>query len=242
MPPAWKSTPAFRLLAVRILTFAIVCLGLSWAISTFERAVVSGDFWNVEARLLQFEIFSPATATRTLDSAVAQDLSPCDSHSQRALLLLEMPLADAALRSGATRVFDQRIRSLEARTRRVLSCTPRDSFVWLVAFGLENLHGQLDDHSFDLLAMSFETSPNEAWVAVRRTIVAIPVVHAAPEAVRQKILDEFQNLVRHKFVDIPARSYLKASDQTRALLRSRIEQLDLPSQKAFSDQLQKLRS
>jgi len=50
---------------------------------------------------------------------------------------MEMPLAEAALRSGAASEFDRRIQSLEARSRQVLSCAPRESFAWLLAFDLK---------------------------------------------------------------------------------------------------------
>jgi hypothetical protein len=157
-------------------------------------------------------------------------------------MLLEIPLADAALRSGAVQEFDQRMASLEARARRTLGCAPRDSFVWLLLFGLETEHGLLDEHAFNLLAMSYDASPNEAWIAVRRIVVAIPVVRFAPEPIQQKILTEFQNLIKRGFVEMPARSYLSASARTRALLQSRVDELDPRRQKTFSDTLQKLRT
>ena len=133
-------------------------------------------------------------------------------------------------------------RSSEARSRQVLGCTPRESFVWLLAFNLEVLHGRLNEQSFNLLAMSYETSPNEAWISIRRIIVATPLVLAAPEPVRQKILFEFQRLIRNGFEDDAARSYFTAPGSVRSLLQTQIEQLDLPRQKKFSDALQRLRS
>jgi hypothetical protein len=114
--------------------------------------------------------------------------------------------------------------------------------VWLLLFALENEHGLLDEHAFNLLAMSYDTSPNEAWIAVRRIVVAIPVVRFAPDPIQQKILTEFQNLIRRGFFEMPARSYLNASAPTRALLQSQVEELDPGRQKAFSDILQKLGS
>ena len=155
---------------------------------------------------------------------------------------MEMPLAEAALRSGAANEFDRRIQSLETRSRQILSCTPRESFVWLLAFNLEVLHGRLNEQSFDLLAMSYETSPNEAWISIRRIIVAMPLVLVAPDPVRQKILSEFQNLIRNGFEDDAARSYFTASGSVRSLLQTQVEQLDLPRQKKFSNALQRLRS
>ena len=109
-------------------------------------------------------------------------------------------------------------------------------------FGLETEHGMLDQHAFDLLAMSYDTSPNEAWIAIRRTTVAIPVVPYAPEPIQRKILDEFQNLVSHGYVEMTGRAYLNAPARSRALLQSRIDRLDSQSQRTFADALQKLGS
>lgn len=221
---------------------AIGCSGLVWGILTLPRSEAADDFRDIESRLLRFETFSPTTLTRILEIQASRNSSACDTHSQRAMLLMEIPLAEAALRSGASGEFDQRIQSLEARSRRVLSCTPRESFVWLLVFNLTVLHGLLNEHSFNLLAMSYETSPNEAWISIRRIAVAMPLVLVAPESLRERILSEFQQLIRHGFVDEAARSYLAASGAIRSLLQTQMEQLDLPRQKTFSDALQKLRS
>jgi hypothetical protein len=137
-----------RLFVQRALTVAIGCLGLVWGIFELPRSEAADDFREIESRLLRFETFSRTTATRTLEDQTFQSLSPCETHSQHAMLLMEMPLAEAALRSGAANEFDQRVQSLETRSRRILGCTPRDSFVWLLAFDLEVLHGRLNEQSF----------------------------------------------------------------------------------------------
>ena len=220
----------------------IGCLALVWAILVLPRSEAADDLRDIESRLLRSEAFNRASLTQTLESQISRDLSPCDTHSQKALLLMEMPLAEAALRSGAAAEFDRHIQSLETRSRKVLGCTPRESFVWLLAFDLEVLHGRLNEQSFDLLAMSYETSPNEAWISIRRIVAAMPLVLAAPEPVRQKILFEFQQLIRNGFVDDAARCYFTASSSVRSLLQAQIERLDLPRQKDFSDALQKIHS
>jgi hypothetical protein len=114
--------------------------------------------------------------------------------------------------------------------------------VWLLVFQLQVLHGALNEHSFDLLMMSYETSPNEAWISIRRILVAMPLVLVAPEPSRQKIIDEFQLLMRYGFVDVAARAYLSAPVPARSLLQERIQQLDGPKQRAFSEALQKFRT
>jgi hypothetical protein len=230
------------LVVAQALTLVIGCLGLVWGIFALSRGEAADDFRDIESRLLRSETFNRTSLIQTLESQASQNVSPCDTHSQRALLLMEMPLAEAALRSGAASEFDRRIQSLEARSRKVLSCTPRESFVWLLAFSLEVLHGRLNERSFDLLALSYQTSPNEAWISIRRIIVAMPLVLVAPDPVRQKILAEFQQLIRNGFEDDAAHSYFTASGSVRSLLQTQIEQLDLPRQKRFSNALQRLRS
>jgi hypothetical protein len=123
-----------------------------------------------------------------------------------------------------------------------LSCTPRDSFVWLVLFGLQTAHGVLDEHAFDLLAMSYQSAPNEAWIAVRRVLLAVPVLRSAPKPMQETILTEFQSLVANGFLDMPARAYQNAPEAVRSELQARVEQLDTLRQKSFADALQKLRS
>jgi hypothetical protein len=220
----------------RVFTLAIGCGGLVWGIFALPHSEASDEFRDLESRLLHFETFSRTALTRTLKSQSSQSSSACDTHSQRAMMLMEMPLAETALRSGAAGEFDQHIQSLEGRARRILGCAPRESFVWLLAFDMELLHGQLNEHAFDLLAMSYETSPNEAWIAIRRNRVAMPRLLSAPEPLRQRIL--FGN----GFVDNAARAYATASASIRPLLQTQIEQLDPHQQKLFADALQGLHS
>jgi hypothetical protein len=226
----------------RALTLAVACLALVWGIFSLPRSEAADDFRDIESRLLRLERFNRTASTQTLESRAAQSLSACDTHSQRAMLLMEMPLAEAALRAGFTKEFDRHVRSLEVRSRLILSCTPRDSFVWLLVFNLEALHGLSNERSFDALSMSYETSPNEAWISIRRTMVAIPLLLIAPEPLRLKIINEFQQLICNGFADNAARSYLAAPQSIRSLLLTQVELLNFPQQKSFSDALQKLRS
>lgn len=222
-----------------------ICLvalaGLYWGVEAAVRGTANEDFREIESHLLRYERYRPAAAVEILQSSAAREASPCEAHIQRALLLLEIPLADATLRSGLAQEYDRHAESLERRARQLLSCIPRDSLAWLVVFGLAIQHGLVDEHSFELLATSYETSPNEAYIAVRRVPLAIPVVGSAPEPIRRKVLTEFRNLVRGGFLDVSAATYLKAPQRTRALLQAEIGQLDARSQQRFSETLEDLR-
>lgn len=238
---AAETKTAFSFLALRGLVFILACLGLVWAAPDLAGSAVSDDFRDLDARLLQFESIKPETAARLLRNAADEALSPCDTHAQHALQLMEVRLAEIALRSGIAVEFDRRMTAIETRSRQVLSCTPRDSLTWLLLFGLEIEHGNFTAQVFDLLEMSYETSPNEGWLGLRRMTVAIPVLLVAPEPLQQTILTEFESLVRSRLVEIPAHLYFTVSAPIRALLESRINRLDDNTRKLFFDTVAALR-
>jgi hypothetical protein len=240
LPALIQSQLSFELVTIRALTLVIGLLGLSWAVLDLASGDAADIFWDLETHLLKFETYNRTAATGILTSVAAVEASSCDNHSQRALLLMEIPLANVALRSGSTRDFDQHMHALEVRTREVLKCAPRDSLVWLVAFGLEIAHGVLNEHTFDLLAMSYETSPYEAWIGIRRIVVAAPVILSAPQPLQRRILTEFQNLIRRGFIEQSARAYLNANGPTRSLLQTQIDGLNPLERGAFSEALEKI--
>jgi hypothetical protein len=227
---------------LRLFTLALAAAGLVWGSSILPISEATDDFRYFESQLLKSETFDPTPLARKVESPAAQAVSDCDPHSQTALLIIEMSLAQTALRAGRVQEFDKRAESMDSRSTRLLSCAPRQSFVWLLKFSLDVMRGRLNERSFNFLAMSYETSPNEAWISIRRAVVALSFVPLASDLLRDKILSEFKGLVRDGFVDVAARSYLSSSAPIRLLLQAQIEQLPLPRQKAFSDVLQKLGS
>jgi hypothetical protein len=88
--------------------------------------------------------------------------------------------------------------------------------------------------------MSYETSPYEAWIAVRRVTVAVPVILSAPETLQERILEEFQYLVQKRFYEMPVRAYLNAPPAVRALLQTSIDQLGAKEKEAFAATLKRL--
>jgi hypothetical protein len=222
----------------RSLTLALGCIGLAWAIFVLPSSEAVDDYRYLEDQLLRSESYSLQTLALKVADPSAPVMSDCDTHSQTALLLMEMRLAQAALRAGETAEFDQRSASIELRTKRVLGCAPRQSFVWLVGFSLEIMHGRLNDRSIGRLAMSYETSSNEGWISVRRNSIALPLVLQVPTRLQTRILSEFGQLIHNGFVDEAAVSYSSASEPIRSLLGEGIEHLEAPKQKAFWNAVQ----
>ena len=75
---------------------------------------------------------------------------------------------------------------------------------------------------------------------LRRVTVAVPVILSAPEPLRERILAEFQYLVRKRFIEMPVRAYLNAPPAVRSLLQASIDQLGAKEKEAFAAALKKL--
>jgi hypothetical protein len=226
----------------RLLMLVLGGSGLIWGLLAFPTSDASDDLRSIDTQLLQSETFDSKALAVELSAPAAQQASPCDSSSQMALLLMELRLTQAALRAGAVDDFDRHANSVEARSKQTLSCAPRQSLIWLVAFSLKILHGQSDKQALDLLEMSYETSPNEAWIGIRRIIAAVPVLALLSQSLQQKVLAEFEQLARSGFVYEAARAYAGAPTSTRPLLLDRIQRLDAREQKLFWDEVEKIQS
>uniref|UniRef100_E6VP87 Uncharacterized protein n=1 Tax=Rhodopseudomonas palustris (strain DX-1) TaxID=652103 RepID=E6VP87_RHOPX len=231
---------ARRLTTIKFVSSAIGVIGLVWAMATFHRAMAIDRFEEFTDHLLRFETFDGTVSSTALKSRSAHALDACDTRAQRALIMLEIPLADAALRTGAAREFDTRSADLRTRAYQILSCAPTESFAWLVLFGLAVQDGRLDPGAFALLDRSYDTSPREAWLAVRRIAIAAPVASLAPEATRGKIASEFRRLLLDGYVELPAQSYARSHQGVRELLDAEIQQLDVRTQSRFKAAVAKL--
>ncbi|WP_205502357.1 hypothetical protein [Rhodopseudomonas sp. BR0G17] len=234
------SSDARRSTTLKFVFFAIGVIGIGWAVANFHRAIAIDRFEAFTDHLLRFKTFDDSFSTTVLNSRSAHALDACDTRAQRALIMLEIPLADVALRTGATNEFDRRTTDLRTRAYQSLSCAPTESFAWLVLFGLAVQAGRLDADTFALLERSYETSPREAWIAVRRIAVAAPVASLAPDAIRSKIVSEFRQLLLDGYVELPAQAYARSHQGVKEFLDTQVEQLDVRTQLRFKAAVTKL--
>lgn len=224
----------------RAIVLAFCTIALFWAGRTLSRSIAVVGFETVEAELLSLEKYSARALANMLTEEAALNFDSCDTRAQRALLLAEIPLVELSLKNGAASEFDSHMHALEVRTQQILRCAPRDAFAWLVAFNLRIIHGQLDDRTFQFLDMSFDNSPNEAWIAIRRSLAAMPFADRAPSIIRVKVAIDFGLLIRNGYFEEAARSYLAASDPMRATLTIELEKTTQVQQKRMLYALENL--
>lgn len=220
-------------LLARLLALAVAAAGLAWGLTILPRSEASDELLDLQSQLLRSETFTPRALARTLETPSFKKLGDCDVPAQTALLLMEARVSEATLRAGAVADFDQHSRSIDSRADKVLACAPRQSFVWLMKFSQAVLRGQLDERSFVFLEMSYDTSPHEGWIIIRRSNVTVPLLQVLPEPLKAKALSDFQQLVKSDFNEEAGRLYRVASPPSRTLIQTSVEQLEPYRQKSF---------
>jgi len=212
--------------APQALSIAISCAAFAWCVYLLPKSEDIDKFLYLKDQLLRSDVYEPAQAKLTYDELESVGLGNCEADAQTALLLLQLHLAENSLRTGAAAQFDEQLNDLTVHVSRALSCAPRLSYLWLLYFWSQTLSGLLDKRSIEILAMSYETGPNEGWIAIRRNASAMAVVPLAPDQLAKRIIKEFGLLVRDGFLREAAASYSVAAFPVRSALQTELFRLN----------------
>ncbi len=118
----------------------------------------------------------------------------CVPAIDRSAAVIRLRLAENALASGDQ--VDARMGELDAAVRKSLGCAPADPYLWVVLFWLRNTRQGLSDANFDLLRMSYRLGPNEGWIVVKRSAMALAMLDALPPDLSDAVVAEFARLVK----------------------------------------------
>ena len=119
----------------------------------------------------------------------------CRPAALRAGAFIRIREFENAIPTAERAVVDDKRALLRQTMLRSLSCAPADPFLWLVLYSTDRTQNGLNERNLDYLRMSYSTGPNEAWVALRRTRLALAAFSQLPPDLANKAIDEFVSLV-----------------------------------------------
>jgi len=215
------------------LSVAFSCITIVWCVHVMPYSEDIDKSIFLKDQLLRSDVYEPAQTKLAYSELARVDLGNCEAEAQTSLLLMKLRLAENALRTGGGEEFDEQLHDLTTRLPRALGCSPRLSYLWLLGFWSRTLSGQLDQRSLEMLAMSYDTGPNEGWIAIRRNAAAMAVVPIAPDQLRQRIIKEFGLLVRDGFLREAVASYSVAALPVRSALQTELFRLSNSRQTEF---------
>ena len=110
----------------------------------------------------------------------------------------------------------------------------------MVLFWFENTVNGFDASRLPLLLMSYKLAPNEAWIAVRRSVIAFPVYPLMEKSDQAKVLQEFAGLVDNNFYVEAARIWMTLPDVIRSDIIPALNRLPTKDQMGFARAVRRL--
>ena len=144
--------------------------------------ILSGEQYNAE-RLNELRGKLGASSTISLRPSALNDVA-----------VIRLRLVEADLASGQASAAD--LDSLQRSIDVALNQDPARSFLWLADYWLQRLRSDSGVADSGLLRMSYQTGPNEAWIALKRNPVGLAVFPALSEDLKGRVIAEFAGLVR----------------------------------------------
>jgi hypothetical protein len=162
--------------------------------------------------------------------------NPTELHDE---VILRLGVLNAALKERPRQaVLNSNYTVLQEATRRALSCAPFDSFSWLTLFWLDATQHGVDSQNLRYLRLSYALGPNEAWIAVWRSRLAILAFAQLPSDVADEALSEFVRLVDAGYLYSEAAAiFASASPAVQGSLIERVKSANIVHRRIFAQTL-----
>jgi len=212
-------------LASRLLLSVVSLCALGWALDAFPRDIGLATERQISRRVAEGYTLDPDVVARAA-SRVAAAGSDCRGDTTRMTAYLEVKRAEDALRAQATSNLKEAFDRLGQALDRRLSCAPTDGFAWFSLFWLRLATGGFTPADEKLLAMSYQTAPEEVWVARRRNLVAGALLPLLGPDIRPAFNRELIALLMARQYDVVGRVLAFLDAGSRDALQDDLRQID----------------
>lgn len=127
---------------------------------------------------------------------------------------------------------------LQDRVEEAIAQAPTNPFMWLSGFWLDRVSGKATERDWNLLRMSYQSGPNEAWVALVRSPQVLNAFSSLPHDLAEMAVREFVGLVRSGLYEDAANIMAGAPPAVRNQLLSRLAGLQEEDRRAFAKALE----
>jgi hypothetical protein len=189
-----------RIAAAHLLARTFVWLlgvsGIAWG------AILLPLFWHqipldqMAAEILQGHRFKRQTLLVEAErNAAAERTSVCNPTELHNAVVLDLSILNESLATADQPLITSDYGTLYEASRRALSCAPSDPFAWLVLFWLDVGQHGFEPQNATYLRQSYALGPNEEWIALWRTRIAIALLPRLPADLSNLAVSEFVKLV-----------------------------------------------
>jgi hypothetical protein len=164
-------------------------------------------------------------AIRRMDTE-AGALATCPRDLVRSVVSIELAALDAAQRDGKTREWQMGLAATDRLLRHGLRCFPYDGNLWLRLAMVEFARTGPTRNVADMLKMSANVAPNEAWIISPRIVFATKLLDFQLEPVRGVLEADVRTFAQHAHVGDVGVLYVRVGEQGRPVFDQSIALVD----------------
>ena len=179
---------------VRLMVAVSGGCSIAWALFTYPAFRHEAAFTAAAQHILSGEQYSAEHLNELrseLDASSASSFRPSVLND---IAVIRIQLVEADLALGQVSAVE--LETLQGSIDIALDRNPTRSFLWLADYRLQELRSGSGAADLGLLRMSYQTGPNEAWIAVKRNPIALGVFPSLLEETKSRVVAEFAGLVR----------------------------------------------
>jgi len=226
---------ALYVLLARSIVVVVGCAAVWWGIVEFP------VFWQESAaeligsRIIAGAPFKPEVLARQLPVISSIERSAyCRPVTLRSAAIIQLRMVEATTSANDRTRIDEQLQSLGNAIRSSLSCSPADPFLWLVLFFIENTQNGSDLTHLKYLRMSYQLGPNEGWIALKRSPIALANFATLPPELAEAGIAEFVTLVTSRFYSEAGDIVTGVGSPIRGLLFARLRDIKEADRQAFA--------
>jgi hypothetical protein len=204
----------------RIILIAFAFASVAWGVFSFGISREAGPVERIGKRVIYGEAFGEGVLD-VLQPAMTsiEAAEDCQPNAQRAVAIIRLRKLESAVLAAARKSIDDNRIALRNSIIRSLGCAPADPYLWLILYWTDITQNGLNPRHFDYLRMSYQTGPNEAWVALKRNRLVLAAFSKLPPDLATLAGNEFVGLLatRRAYpdavrtmrgLDVPARNFV----------------------------------
>lgn len=153
-------------------------------------------------------------------------LAVCPRDLVRSAASIELAALDAAQRDGQSRDWELGLASTDRLLRHGLRCFPYDGNLWLRLAMVEYARTGPTRNVQDMLKLSADTAPYEAWIIGPRIVFASRLLGFQSEGVRSVLEADVRIFAQHAHIGEVAALYMRVGEQGRPVFDHAIALVD----------------
>lgn len=154
------------------------------------------------------------SAIRRMDTELGA-MAACPRDLVRSAVSIELAALDAASRYGKAREWQAGLAAADRLLRHGLRCFPYDGNLWLRLAMVEFARTGPTRNVADMLKLSANVAPNEAWIIAPRIVFAAKLLDFQLEAVRSVLEADVRTFALHAHVGEVGALYIRVGELGR---------------------------